>query len=134
MECEGSLLCLEEPATEALCNIHTMLVFMVRSITSFKNQGQFHTFGAPCKIRFGASEIGHICRKSQTEMRPNVHCTMFELPVNTKYKCHKNKKFREELICLLSTHISNLFEVPEPNLTALNLSEIYFNFIQFNLT
>jgi hypothetical protein len=54
MECEGSLLCLEEQATEALCNIHTMLVFMVRSITSFKNQGQFHTVTySGCSIHDG---------------------------------------------------------------------------------
>jgi hypothetical protein len=42
-----------------------------------------------------------------------------------------NKKFWEELICLLSQQ-SHLFEVLEPNLMKLNLSELA-NFIQFNL-
>jgi hypothetical protein len=42
-----------------------------------------------------------------------------------------NKKFWEELICLLSQQ-SHLFEVLEPDLMKLNLSELS-NFIQFNL-
>jgi hypothetical protein len=47
-----------------------------------------------------------------------------------------NKKFWEELICLLSLH-SHLFEILKPNLMALNLSELTltsFNSIELNLT
>jgi hypothetical protein len=35
-----------------------------------------------------------------------------------------NKKFWEELIRLLSLHKSFLFEVPEPNLKELNITEL----------
>jgi hypothetical protein len=50
-------------------------------------------FGALGKTRFGDSVymkwLATNVKESQIETRPNVHYTMFELPVNTKDICHK---------------------------------------------